>query len=200
VAPHKGGALTAGATIVFIDESGFSQRPSVRRTWAPRGRTPVVEDHVNWDRLSAVGAIAWHPGKPDTRVFLSLWPHSIKQPEVLEFLKSLHRHVHGQVVVVWDRLPAHRGNLVREYIEANASWLKVEFLPPYAPELNPVEQVWANLRARELANYTPDDLGELAVAIERGKRRIRRRGHGLGFIKHTDLLSDDDFNLLCKAH
>lgn len=160
----------------------------------------MTDDHVNWKRLSAMGGIAWRPGRPDTRLFLSLRPHSIRQGDVVSFLASLHRHIRGRVVVVWDRLSSHRGGQVRKYIEANARWLTVEWLPPYAPELNPVEQVWANLEGCELANYTADDLDELAVQIERGKRRMRRRGHGLGFIKHTTLLSPTDFNLLCKAH
>jgi hypothetical protein len=196
VAPHKKGARRRKATLVFVDESGFSQRPSVRRTWAPKGQTPTVDDHVNWQRLSAIGGIAWRPGEAPTRLFLSLHRGSVKQPQILAYLRSLRRHLRGPVVLIWDNLSAHRGCEVREYVARNASWLRVEFLPPYAPELNPVEQLWSNFDAQELANYTPDDLSQLAGQIERGKRRIRKANHGLMFIKHCDLISDREFKLI----
>jgi len=189
-----------GATVVFVDESGFSQRPSVRRTWAPRGQTPVVDDHVNWTRLSAIGALAWRPGEAAVRLFLSLHDHAVRQPDIVSYLRSLRRHIRGPVIVVWDNLSAHRAKQVREYVAVNCEWLTLVYLPPYAPELNPVEQVWANLRARELANYTPDSLDELEAQIARGKRRIRRSNHGLGFIKHTGLLDQTHSNVLCKDH
>ena len=111
--------------IVFLDETGFSQRPSLRRTWAPRGQTPVTDDHVNWQRLSAIGAIAWRPGHAHTRLFLSLHRGSITQAEICEFLRSLRRHIRGPIIVIWDRLSAHRGQQVREYLAHNRSWLRV---------------------------------------------------------------------------
>ena len=108
LAAHKKGAVRAGATVVFVDESGFSQRPSVRRTWAPRGQTPVLREHFNWKRLSASGAIAWRPDQPRTRLFLSLRPGAIASEQVVDFLGQLRRHVRGKVVLLWDGLPAHR--------------------------------------------------------------------------------------------
>lgn len=100
LASAEKGALSRGGTVVSVDESGFSQKPSVRSTWAPRGCTPVIADHMNWKRVS----------------------------------------------VIWDRLAAHRSKLVCAYITDHTHWLRVESLPPYAPELNPVEQMWANLQ------------------------------------------------------
>jgi len=201
VASGFGGALTAHATVVFVDESGFSQRPNVRRTWSPRGQTPVIADHLSWDCVSAIGALVWRPADPDdVRLFLSLRDHAIRQQDVVSYLQSLRRHIRGPVVVVWDNLSAHRAQTVRAYAAANEQWLTVEHLPPYAPELNPVEQVWANLRGRELANYTPDSLGELTAQIACGKRRIRRVKHGLNFIKHCGLLDLTTINLKRKGH
>ena len=200
MASDQKGALRKGATIVFVDESGFSQRPSVRSTWAPRGCTPVISDHINWKRLSAIGAIVWRPDRPKTRLFLSLCPGSVKSPEVIGFLRSLRRHIRGPVVLVWDRLAAHRSALVRDYIHSQKHWLKAEHFPPYAPELNPVEQMWANLRSQELANRAAEDLTEIERAVERGKRRMRRRDLGMGFIKHAGLISQRQLQQLGKAH
>lgn len=76
--------------------------------------------------------------------------------KVVEFLRDLLKHLRGQVVVVWDRGPNHRGALIREFLTRNRR-LRLEMLPPWAPELNPVEDVWSWLKYGELANYVPDD-------------------------------------------
>jgi len=102
--------------------------------------------------------------------------------------------------VVWDRLPAHRSKLVQDYIASQGHWLRVEFLPPYAPELNPVEQMWASLCAQEFANYAADDIELVEQRIESGKRRMRRRDLGLGFIQHAGLLTKRQLLHLRKAH
>jgi transposase len=200
VAAHQKGALRRGATIVFLDESGFTQRPSVRSTWAPRGRTPVVQDRCNWQRLSAIGALAWRPSQPQTRLFLSLRPDSVKSPDVIAFLRSLRRHIRGPVVLVWDRLGAHQSKTVRDYAYSQRHWLRLEYFPPYAPELNPVEQLWANLRNQELANHTADDLNDVRRRLATGTRRLRRRDLGLGFIRHAQLISDKQLLHLRKGH
>jgi len=176
--------------IVFADESGFSQRPSVRRTWGPKGHTPVLREWVTWNRFSALGALGWHPLRRQVRLFLSLRTHTVKSDDVLEFLRSLRRHIHDPVILVWDNLPVHRSGVVRDYLQAQRSWLRVEWLPAYAPELNPLEDVWANLDSRELANFVPEGLPQLRQQIVKGARRIRRHCSLLwGFLKHGNLLS-----------
>lgn len=193
MARAKKGAVRTGAVIVFADESGFSQRPSVRRTWGRQGQTPVLRELVTWNRFSALGALSWQPRQKRVRLFLSLRPHAVNAEEVVGFLRSLRRHLRQKVVLVWDNLPVHRSVRVWDYVRAHAKWLKVEWLPAYAPELNPVEDVWANLDGRELANFVPDDLDQLQRQITKGTRRIRRHDQLLwGFLKHAQLLSDRD--------
>lgn len=189
--------------IVFVDESGFSQRPNVRRTWAPKGHTPVLRELVTWNRFSAMGALGWHRGRQQVRLFLSLRPHAIRADDIVDFLRSLRRHVRGNVTLVWDNLPVHRSRVVRGYLQAQHKWLRVEWLPAYAPELNPLEDVWANLDGRELANFVPDDMDQLHSQLTKGARRIRRHSELLwGFLKHARLLSRRDLKMipyLCKA-
>jgi putative transposase len=105
-----------------------------------------------------------------------------------------------RVSVIWDRLAAHRSKLVRAYITDQTHWLRVESLPPYAPELNPVEQMWANLCAREFANYASDDIEQVERHIQAGKRRMRRSDMALGFIQHAGLLTKKQLYHLRKAH
>ena len=159
LAAHKKGAQATGATVIFIDETGFSQRPNVRRTHAPRGQTPVFKEHFNWKRSSAIGAVAWRPGQATTRLLLSVRPGSISTLEVIEFLRNLRRHVPGPVVVLWDGLPCHRSSETQRHIASQASWLKVERFPAYAPELNPLEYLWSALKSKDMANYCAPCVG-----------------------------------------
>lgn len=177
--------------IVLLDETGFSQRPTVRRTWGRQGETPVLHEHVTWDHFSAIGAIAFHPRRQQMRFFLSLRPNAINGEEIISFLASLRRHVRDPVILVWDNLPVHRSKAVREYLEAQADWLHVERLPPYAPDLNPLEGVWANIDSRELANFVPDDMPQLQHQVHKGARRIRRHDALLwSFFEHAGLTTD----------
>jgi transposase len=192
--------VRTGKMIVFLDESGVSLRPSVRRTWAPRGRTPTQRERLSWKRLSMIAGLGWQPGRTRIRLFLSLRPAAIRGADVIAFLRSLRRHVQSPIALIWDRLPAHRSRQVQDYIQRQRHWLTVHWLPPYAPELNPVEDVWANLDANELANFAPEDLGPIVRQIRRGARRIRRRTElPWGFLRHPKLVKPDEIPNLCKA-
>ena len=83
---------------------------------------------------------------------------------MVEFLRHLLRHLRGEVIMVWDRLRAHRGAQVREFVKANPR-LTLEHLPAYAPELNPEEYGWGYIKGHKLANYCPDELDELETAV-----------------------------------
>ena len=197
LAAPKKGAVRKGQLIVFLDESGFSQRASVRRTWGPRGRTPGLPDHQTWSRISAIGALGFRPRKPGMRWFFTLKPGSINEHDIIKFLRSLRRHVRGRVLLIWDGLPSHRSKLVRGHVEAQQHWLQVERLPGYAPELNPVEQLWENMDANEMANFAPDDVADIARQARRGIRRVRRRSHlGWSFLNHTRLISKKEIPYL----
>ena len=74
--------------------------------------------------------------------YLRLYPGAIGQWEVIDFLKALAPHIEPPMLIVWDRLPAPRGRLVREFIELSEGHLETEYLPPHAPELNPAEYIW----------------------------------------------------------
>jgi hypothetical protein len=126
-------ALQEQRTIVFVDESGLSERPHRVRTWAPRGQTPILQYTFNWKSLSAMAGITlWN-------FYFRLFPGSIKAPQVIQFLQHLQRHIGSKLLIIWDGLPVHRSRLVREYVAAQRGHIHLEYLPAYAPELNPVE-------------------------------------------------------------
>jgi transposase len=145
----------------------------------------------NWKRLSAIGIVGYAPRTGQTGIFFSLRPGNVDRPWVISSLRSLRRHVRSQVVLLWDGLPAHRSTETTGFLETQGAWLQVEPLPAYAPELNPVELMWANLSSRELANLCPDTVGELAHHVRRGVARIRRNAHlGLAFLGHSGLFPE----------
>jgi transposase len=177
------------ARLIFLDESGFSESPSLRRTWAPKGQTPVLVVPFNWKRLSAIASLLTTPSARRVGLCLRLHPGSIKQPQVIDYLRALKRHLRGRkAILLWDRLPAHRGADVQAYLRRQCSWLTTEFLPSYAPELNPVEYLWSHLSGTDLANYVGENLKAVRQRVRSASCRVRHRPDlGRAFLQHSGL-------------
>jgi transposase len=165
-------AKRQNALIVFEDESGVSLLPSVRATWAPRGHTPVVRHHFVWKRLSLAGALAYEPDGSDAHLFFELRPGAYNDESLIEFLSVLNNIEQRPVLLIWDGLPSHRSRRMSDWIATQRHWLSVEPLPGYAPDLNPIENVWGNLKSQELANLCADTIDQVADMAEDGLDRI----------------------------
>lgn len=100
---------------------------------------------------------------------------SIKKQEVLAFLKALKAHYRQPLLILWDQARPHRSRLVRNYVDSTDGHINIEFLPAYAPELNPVEFLWAWLKRHALANYCPDSLSELRHSARCKLRSAQKR-------------------------
>jgi len=107
--------------------------------------------------------------------YFRLFAGSIKAPQVIEFLEHLQRHIGRGLIIIWDGLPAHRSRLVREYVAQQGGSIQLEFLPAYAPELNPVEYIWGYCKQHELPNFCPKDFAQLSLAARKALSRMRRR-------------------------
>lgn len=173
----------------FYDESGVSEKPTVRRTWAPRGKTPVIASTGSWKNLSLMAAILCTPAGRKPRLFLKSIPGTVHAKDVLAYLRDLKRHRAGRkILLFWDGLAAHRARTVRRYLKENKSWLRVVRLPAYAPELNPPEYLWAAMKTKYLANLRPEGLAILGKAVRNSYRRIRREPDLLsGFLRASGL-------------
>jgi len=108
------------------------------------------------------------------RFYFRLFPGAIRGPQVIEFLTHLLAHLPGNLLVIWDGLPAHRSRLVQHWVGQQAR-LELERLPAYAPELNPVEYLWGYWKQHELPNFCPKNFAELSDHARRALRRMRRR-------------------------
>jgi putative transposase len=155
----KKNAKRLEAYLVFLDETGFLLIPPVRRTWAPRGRTPVVRYHQKRERISVIGGLSVSPKRQHIGLFYQLHDKNIQQAEVCAFLRHLLRHLHGPVIVLWDNGRPHKGELIRQFCRRHRR-LRLEAFPPYAPELNPSEGVWSQAK-ETMANGRPDDQEQL---------------------------------------
>jgi len=139
----------------------------------------LIHRHRRWRQLSAIGALAYRPSRRGrlgrSQVYLALHPGPIRSPQVVRFLRHLRRHLRGPICLIWDGLNVHRSVQTRAYLEAHRRALHVYRLPAYAPDLNPVEGLWAWLKGSAVPNLCADGLAPLRAQVRAGQRRLRRR-------------------------
>ena len=162
-------------------------QPVVRRTWAPRGQTPV---HYSWDRrdrLSVISAIVVSPERRRVGLYFDLHDHNIDTDTFEVFVRWLRQRLRRRILLVLDRWSVHRSGMRR--LQARfGSKVQVEWLPAYAPELNPVEQVWSHTKYADLANHIPQDVDALAEAVGRSIEDTQSRPFLLrSFFRHAKL-------------
>lgn len=188
MAAHPKKGASRHAHIGFLDESGVSERPTVHRSWAPRGMTPVIPSTGSWRVRSVVGVILCTPTGRQARLGIRIFPGAISSAEVVRFLKELRRHVRGRLILLWDGLGAHRSKETTAFLAAQNHWIEVTRFPAYAPELNPVEYFWSAMKGKDLPNVCPRGLEDLDGRIRRAGRRVRRNPDLLrGFLKASGL-------------
>lgn len=160
--------------------------PTVARSWAPRGQTPLLRHSQRHDRISVISGISVSPTRRRVGLYYRWHHHNIRDVQAVEFLQYLLRHLRGPVVLVWDNLRVHKSELVRRFCR-RVPRLRLEYLPSYAPELNPDEGVWRLTKAR-LANNCPSDRYFLALDVIRELDRLRRSPDKLwSCIEHSGL-------------
>jgi len=172
---------------VFVDESGFMLQPTVRRTWAPVGQTPIHHSWDRHDRLSAISAITASPKRRRLGLYFDILDHNVKTDDFEAFVVHLLRRLSRPIILVMDRLQVHRA--AARHLEARfGRRIGIEWLPAYAPDLNPDEQVWNRTKYTDLANFIPDDVNELGHAMAASFRRTRSQQRLLrSFFKHAEL-------------
>lgn len=159
------------AMLYFQDESGVSLTPVLGRTWAPKGKTPKVMVTGNRGGLCVTSAIS-----PAGKLIFRIEKGRVNSEKHIEFLrKILKQHPSRKIIVIEDRAPAHRAKKVDEFVEQNKRRLAVYKLPPYSPQLNPDEHVWAYLKAYELKTHQAQNTEELRHLVKRKMQSIQRK-------------------------
>ncbi len=173
---------------MFLDESGMLMAPLVRRSWSVRGQTPVLRQRTrSHQKVSAIAALCILPTRDRLALYFRLHPDAnINAERAMDFLEHLQRQLRTPIVLIWDRFQAHKGELVNACVLPDSAHL--EYLPPYAPELNPVEYLWAWLKRNPLANAPIIDLHLLAHRTRCAAYSAQHRQNLLrGFLRHTGL-------------
>ena len=152
---------------MFIDESGFYLLPTVVRTYGPKGMTPLMKAPFTKDHLSTMCGIS-----TTGHLYSLSRAEPLSSYDTVAFIHHLQLCIKGKLLLIWDGSPIHRGDVVKKYLEqGGAAKIHIEPLPPYAPDLNPAEGVWNQLKLREMRNLCCMDLhhlhSELSMAIER---------------------------------
>jgi transposase len=163
--------------------------PLVRRTWSPRGQTPVLRQRGRSRRkVSVIAALIISPRRRRVRAVFGFLPDANYDGDaILAFLKALTRTVAGPIELVWDRLRAHYRGPVPEWL-ARTRRVRAHLLPAYAPELNPVELIWGYAKTNSMANFAPAELHELLVRTQQVAREIAKTRTLLrSFIQHGAL-------------
>jgi transposase len=187
MAADKKGAARWRQPIVFLDESGFMLQPTVRRTWAPPGHTPILIESARRDRISAIGAFSISPILRRMDFPFQLHRRNIDTSLLIPFLHALHNRFRHRVVLVWDNLSAHY-KTAKYFSIRHPSWFRFEYLPPYCPELNPVEGAWSYVKHGCQANFAPTDVDHLYQQTTDSLASLRCNQNLLpGFLEHTKL-------------
>ncbi len=163
--------------------------PNLRRTWAPRGKTPIIH-HVtrSYRKVSAMGAIAMTPRGRRVRSFFRLLENkNFNTEHCIAFIEQLKQNIRGKICLIWDRFSPHRCKKMQKYLEKQRR-VTVNYFPAYAPEMNPVEYMWAHLKQNVLGNRACFDIKDLFRKAKSGLCEIRKQKDLVkSFIHHSPL-------------
>lgn len=134
-------AERTGAIIYFEDETSIRQNVLAGKTWAPKGKTPIVHRSGQRNGYTVAGAIG-----DNGRLYHKSFEGGMNSDRYIEFIKGLLRSTRKPVIMIHDGLPAHKSIKVREFLESKADRIKCYQLPGYSPNLNPIEFLWSMLK------------------------------------------------------
>jgi transposase len=157
--------------MVVVDEAGFYLLPAGVWTYAPGEQTPISRMPLTPDHLSAISAIT-PAGKP----YMMVQVCAFKGPAIVRFLRHLLRHIPGKLLIIWDGLPAHRSQTVKDFMaRGDARRIHLEQWPSYAPDLNPDEGIWRYLKYAEMKNLCRQTLDDLRYEWRKATARLRHK-------------------------
>jgi transposase len=139
-------------------------QPLMRRTWAKRGKTPVLKAWDRHDRLTCLTALTVSPKRTRVGQYFRIQRGNAKAADFFWFILELKRQLKRPLVIIWDRLAAHR-KAQAYFCRLGCDWVQFEYLPAYSPELNPVEHVWSTTKWGRLANWPAPNIDDLNARL-----------------------------------
>jgi len=175
-------AKKEGAVIYFQDESGVRSDFHSGKTWALKGRTPIVESTGARFGLNMMAAIT-----PRGQMNFMIVHGTVRSDQICDFLKRLMRGREHKVFLVWDGHPTHKSKQVKECIASFDGRLEIFLLPSYSPDLNPIEQLWNHTKGNNVGRkvvYGPDQLKSLVINKLRSLQKLPNMI--ASFFRHPD--------------
>lgn len=157
------------AMLYFQDESGISLIPNLGKTWAPRGKTPIVRVTGKRGGFCVTSAIS-----PAGRLLFRLETGTIDADKHIAFLEQVrNQHKNRKVIIVEDKAPVHTAAKVAQFVERHKKSFAIYYLPSYSPELNPDENVWTYLKGNKLKTHQAKTTPELRKLTFGGMKSIQ---------------------------
>ncbi|MCH8098337.1 MAG: IS630 family transposase [Proteobacteria bacterium] len=158
------------AILYFEDESGVCLAPVTGKTWAKRGKTPIVRVTGKRGGITAISAVSL-----SGHLRFRLVKCRVNSAVIIDFLRQILRsHKRRKIGVVMDQAPCHKSKKVQDFVK-DQKRLEVFYIPPYSPELNPDEKVWKHLKHRELKEYSAKNKSELSKAVLSALHSMQKR-------------------------
>lgn len=162
-----------GGILLWQDETGFRSQCSHGRSWSPKGQTPIKEasgQRFGVNMISALGN--------DGSLRFSLFEGKFNQFVFIDFLKRLiDHHPDRKVHLIVDGHPSHRSKLVKAWVAEHGERIELHFLPPYSPDLNPVELLNHDVKANAVGRRRPRNLSELIAEVRSYLHRRQQQPH-----------------------
>ena len=147
--------------------------PLIARSWSPKGETPMVRTCGRWTKVSAISALSATAKKRRVSLYLQFHNNkNIRSGQVIQFLRHLLRHIPRTIILLWDNIPTHKSKIVTQFLKDHPR-IQYHHFPGYAPELNPDEFVWSQMK-RRLANSRPLHPDELLKRLQKERRRLQQ--------------------------
>ncbi len=176
-------AAQVGATIYFADEAGIRSDYHAGTTWAPVGQTPVVRTTGTRHSVNLISAVT-----PTGQLRFAVIDGTLDGPKFIEFCRKLLHDTPGPVFLIVDGHPVHHAKVVTRFVEATGGQLRLFFLPPYSPQLNPDEWVWKNVKHDRVGRAGIRDEKDLKAKALSALHRLQKLPHVIrGFFSDPEL-------------
>jgi transposase len=161
-------AKKEGAAIFFADEASVRTSYHAGTTWAPVGKTPVVRGSGRTRSVSMVSAVS-----PRGELHFAVQDEGVDRYDFLDFAKKLIEDAGRPVFLIMDNSTVHHATVLKEFAGKSDGMLRLYFLPPYSPDLNPDEWVWKNVKHDSLGRASAKSEGELMEFARVALKRLK---------------------------
>lgn len=176
-------AISVGASIYFADEASVRTDYHSGTTWAPIGQTPIVRGTGNRASVNMISSVSTR-GK----LHFSFFEGNLNSDVFIDYLEKLLHDVDGKIFLIVDGHAAHRSAKTRKFVKLTKGRLKLFYLPPYSPELNPDEWVWHNIKSGHVGRLVARTKEELKNGISEAVSRMQKLPELVcGFFRDPDL-------------